>query len=81
MAKPKYDLRTEREKRRDNEAEVIAKRFKELLPYAPSITRAITTIAGELGVHPTCVRSRLIKMGIYTPGNIKGRGGNFTVNL
>ena len=81
MARKKYDLRTEREKLRDEQCEVIAKRFRELMPYAPNATRVVNTIAQELGIMPSTVRTRATKMGIYTPCGKKGEKGTYKVNL
>lgn len=66
-------MRTENERLYDEQAEVIRKRFEELIPYAPYPTRAMTVIAAEVGLTTTTVRNRLIQMGIYQPVGKKGR--------
>lgn len=81
MARKKYDFRTEAEKKRDEECVVIAKRFKELAPYAEHPNRVFVLIANELGLKRTCVRSRLIRMGFYIPGEKRGWKSGFTINL
>ena len=81
MAKLKYDFRTEREKKRDEECKVIERRFRELIPHAPNATRVINAIAEELGIMPSTVRNRAKKMGIYVPCEKQGQKGTYKVNL
>ena len=75
MAEEKIDLRTEREKLHDEQTAIIAKRYKELIPYAPYPTRAMTFIGAEIGLSEQSVRNRLIELGLYTPQGRKGRSG------
>jgi hypothetical protein len=81
MARKKYDFRTDREKLRDEQCEVIARRFRELMPFTDYPNRVFTKIAEELNLKRTCVRSRCIRMGIYVPGTSRGRNGGHKVNL
>ena len=67
------DMRTEKERTYDEQSEVIRKRYEELLPFAPYPTRAMAVIGEELGLGVACIRGRLIKMGVYTPLEKKGR--------
>lgn len=73
----KIDLRTDRERIYDEEVALIVARYKELMPYAPTPTRAMNRIADEMGLQPGTVRYRLKAAGVYVPGHGHGnRSGN-----
>lgn len=67
--KLKYDLRTEREKLRDEHCEIIGRRFRELYPYAPNPSRVFAAISNELGLNQSVVRSYCIRLGLFSPGS------------
>lgn len=69
----KIDLRTPREAAYDRECEAVAVRFRELMEYAPSASRAMERVAYEFHTSRETVRARLIHAGAYTPGKRVGR--------
>ena len=76
----KIDLRTDRERVYDEEVALIVARYRELIPYAPTPTRAMNRIAEEMGIQPGTVRYRLKAAGVYVPGTRPGnRNGNIPV--
>lgn len=79
--KKPIDLRTPREIKRDENCAYIAKRFRELYPYAPNPTRVFKTISSEIDLDATCVRAWCVKMGLFIPGTGQGNSKGYQVVL
>ena len=68
----KVDMRTPYERAKDERRGKAAERFRELMEYAPSATRAITQVAKEFSVTKETVRLWIVREGVYQKGS---RGG------
>ena len=73
MSSEKIDLRTPREEAYDRECQEIADRFRELMEYSPSVSRAMERIAMERRTHRETIRHRLVRCGAYQPGTRAGK--------
>ena len=69
----RIDYRTPHEVAFDEETERIANRFRELMEYFPSASRAMVRLAFEENMSREAIRARLTKCGAYVPGKRRGR--------
>lgn len=79
MAEERIDLRTPREVAYDLETERIVARFRELMEYAPSASRAMDRVAQEWHTSRVNIRHRLVRSGAYIPGSRRGRNNGYQV--
>ena len=68
----RIDFRTPHERAMDEDREARAARFRELMEYAPSATRAINQMAKEWGITREAMRLSLIKIGVFRKGTRAG---------